>query len=85
MKQKKSNQERSRNYGSGASRAWPPLAVAPGCRVSVPPKAVFVRDSLSTAVRSQFGFKMESVWNQRFTSGAISLIEPAKRLQFSDF
>ena len=40
---------------------------------------------LNTAVRSQFGFKMESVWNQRFTAGANSPIEPANRLWFSDF
>ena len=40
---------------------------------------------MKTSVRSQFGFKLESVWNQRFTAGANSPIEPANRLWSSDF
>ena len=40
---------------------------------------------LSTAVRSQFGFKLESVWNQRFIAVANSPIEPANRLRLSNF
>jgi len=40
---------------------------------------------LKTAVRSQFGFKLENVWNQRFTAVANSPIEPANRLRISDF
>ena len=71
--------------GSGSSGS----ASARGCsrlrRISVPPKAVSASTVEAPAVRSQFGFKMASVWNQRLTTGANSPIEPANRFRFSDF
>ena len=71
--------------GAQVRRARTLMAVVTGSRETCSAEAVSIRTDGSTAVRSQFGFKVVSLWNQPFTAVANSAIEPPNRLPFSDF